>query len=226
MTKTSAAFRFTAGNLWQNGFRVYFWTFTFVDALPAWEASRRFTAFVNHLQKVLGGDWGGVRVVELHKEHGCHYHALINRRLSVDIVRRVSRCYGFGRIHVCVADEGAAGYLAKYLTKQVEGPKTLSGRNARRWASFGLIRRTRVSDVQNESPEWVFRREHKLPFISYVWEGYLRQCWDRGEDVFKAAWFAATRGELGSVMGLVHGKLLPDGMGGLVERFKPCLMPF
>src|ERR1039458_3082986 len=92
MTKTRAAFELTAERLFDGGNDVYFWTFTFSVIHSDWDGSALFREFLNHLRMVLGGDWGGVRVVELHKEHGVHYHALVNRRLAVDIVRRVGSC--------------------------------------------------------------------------------------------------------------------------------------
>ena len=166
-----------------------------------------FSAFLKHLRNVLEGDWGGVRVAELHKEHGVHYHALINRRLSVDVVRRVARCHGIGRIFVEVADNNGAAYLSKYLSKQRAGPLCRSGRRARRWASFGPIRKTRVCDVVNDSPMWVYRRANNLPFLGYRWEGFLNSAWIMGEEVFRAVWFAAKTGREGDVLGLVHGFL-------------------
>ncbi len=201
MTKTVAAFQMTADQLWQPGFRVYFWTFTFTGVNADWENSRRFTKFLHHLQAVLDGDWGGVRVAELHKEHGVHFHALINRRLAVDIVRRVARCYGIGRIFVEVADNnnGTARYLSKYLSKQKKGPLCESGRSMRRWAKFGQVRHVRIRDLVNFSPMWVFRREHKMTFLGYVNEHLLQQAWDRGEDTFIFCYNCLLRDEPGPV---------------------------
>ena len=219
MTKTTAAFLLTADRLFADKTqKVYFWTFTFCVVHDDWEASSYFASFLNHLRKVIGGDWGGVRVVELHRDHGCHYHALINRRLAVDIVRRVARCHAIGRIFVELADADAAAYMGKYLSKQCKGPLTKSGRNARRWAAFGPVARTRVSDLVNDSPEWVYRREHNLPFVSYRYEALLSSCWVRGEVTFRTAWHCAKRGEMGNVLALAHGQLQARGRGEMVER--------
>src|SRR5262245_50167229 len=123
MFKSRIAFQMTAERLFEPGFRVYFWTFTFYELQADYVAMKRFRAFLNHLQKVFKDcKWGGVRVAELHKDHGVHFHALINRRLPVEIVRNVAKCYGMGRIHVKVADKGAAKYLTKYLWKQRQAP--------------------------------------------------------------------------------------------------------
>ena len=181
-----------------------------------------FSAFLNHLRKVTGGDFSGVRVAELHKTHGVHFHALMNRRLDVRLVRRVGHCHGIGRIHVCVADQNgdaAAKYLSKYLSKQRSGPLCESGRRARRWASFGPIKGTRICDLINDSPQWVFRRAERLPFLSYRYEHLLNRCWDYGETVFRTAWYLAKRGEIGDLCGLAQGQLEARGGGLLVERF-------
>jgi hypothetical protein len=216
----------SADKLWQPGFRVYFWTFTFAAVHSDWEAMRMFSAFLNHLRKTIGGDWSGVRVAELHPGgHGVHFHALLDRRLDVHIVRRVGRCYGIGRIHVEVAHgEESVKYLAKYLSKQREGPLCESGRNARRWASFGPIQGTRVSDLVNESPQWVFRREHGFTFLGFRVEPLLNRCWDYGESTFKSAWYAARRGEVETVCQVANGMLESNGVGLLVQPARRALI--
>lgn len=241
MTKTTAAFLLTADRLFQPGEKVFFWTFTFNVIHSDAEGSALFSEFLNHLQKVLKGDWGGVKVAELHKEHGIHFHALINRRLAVDIVRRVARCHGLGRIHVERAwtDEeavrngkkkGAAAYLSKYLTKQQKQPIKLCKdgkiRSLRRWSAFGKIRHTRISDLVNDYPEWIFRRAHNLPFTTYHFEHFLRVCWLRGEQTFKSAYFAAASNDIATVIAAAEGKIVPDGAYGWKQRFRPTLTPF
>jgi hypothetical protein len=228
MTKTAAAFSFTADKLSTPGMRTYFWTFTFQVVQNDWDAMRMFSDFVRHLRMVLPGDWGGVRVAELHKEHGLHFHALINRRLAVQIVRRVARCHGIGRIHVCAAAESAVKYLAKYLWKQVKTGMTKSGRSIRRWASFGQIRKTRVCDVVNESPMWVYRRERGLAFLSYRYEFLLRRLWDYGEDYLRRGWELARDGNIGDLMRLVNGSLVMHGSCEMHEplRVQAFVAPF
>lgn len=254
MTKTAAAFLMTAERLFQPDTKIYFWTFTFNTVHSDQEGSRLFSDFLNHLRKVLGGDWGGVKVAEIHpKGHGIHFHALINRRLAVDIVRRVAKCHGLGRIHVerawadknhpaktktfyywngsawvnsetrTITAKTSSEYLAKYLAKQRKGPVSKSGRSVRRWSTFGPIRKTRVKDLANDSPQWVFRREHNLPFTNYRFEMFLNVCWIRGEDVFKSAWYAAQRGDLATVILAKEGKILPDGQFGWKYRFNQRL---
>lgn len=218
LTKSKAAFLLTAERLFTKKEKVYFWTFTFYHLQSDWDGAQLFSKFLNHLRKTLGGDWGGVRVVELHREHGVHYHALINRRLAVDIVRRIAKYYAIGRIFVEKAHPDAAIYLSKYLTKQRTGPKTQSGRNARRWAAFGPIQKTRISDLVNDSPMWQFRREHRLPFTGYRHEHLLTRAWDFGPTHFKAAWWAARNQRIGDLIALANGTVRVDEIGLLSER--------
>lgn len=188
MTKTKAAFQLTAQGLFERFPRVYMWTVTFACVQSDWEGSKRFSAFLKHLREVVGKGWGGVRVCELHKDHGVHFHMLVTERLAVDLVRRVGRCHGIGRIHVCRARPESGAYLAKYLSKQKEGPRHESGRKMRRWAAFGEVPRVRVSDLVNDRPMWVFRREKNLPFLNYKAEKILERCWDYGTTAFTTAW--------------------------------------
>jgi hypothetical protein len=220
MTKSEAAFSMTAERLWEPGFRVYFWTFTFCVLHSDAEGSRLFSVFLRRLREAIGGDWGGVKVAELHRERGVHFHALVNRRLAVDVVRRVGRCHGIGRVHVCVANKGACGYLSKYLSKRRDGPVHESGRRMRRWSAFGSVVRTRVCDLVNESPMWVFRRAHGLRFTNYRFEALLSRCWEYGEACLRSGWFAWRNGRISDLVSLANGRLVPDGNGGLVERFQ------
>lgn len=211
LTKTKAAFLLTCERLFQAAPRVYFWTFTFSTLHSDWDCAKLFRDFLRHLRKHLGGDWGGVRVAELHKEHGVHYHALINRRLAVDEVRYVASFHGIGRIFVCRARKESSAYLAKYLSKGKEGPLCKSGRRARRWAKFGEIDHVKVSDLENYSPMWVFRRNNHLGFLGYRWEALLSRAWDLGEDTFRMAWELARCEKMSDLMELVLGRFEVTG---------------
>lgn len=192
--KSKVAFQLTASGLFGPYAKVYFWTFTFHVTQTDWVAAELFRRFLWDLRREVDKPgWGGVRVVELHKEHGVHYHALINCRLGVDLVRRVAGRHAIGRVHVEHCNQDAAGYLSKYLSKQREGPLTKTGRNARRWACFGDLRRVRISDLINDSPMWRYRREENLPWLGINAERLLWVCWIRGEECFKSAWFAGKR---------------------------------
>jgi len=93
----------------------------------------------------------GVRVLELHEEHGCHFHVITNRRFPIRKILSMCERYGFGRIdarRVTGAAE-AISYVCKYLSKRRE--RCLKG--ARLWSAFGKIERTRVRDVLVDTPK-------------------------------------------------------------------------
>lgn len=253
LTKTQAAFVFQAQKLFEDHPQLYFWTVTFSTLHADWECAALFRSFLNHLREVMGRTgWGGVRVSELHQEHGVHYHLLVTERLAADLVRRVGRCHGIGWVKVKMVYDikGAIDYLIKYLHKQKEGPKTQPRRkittavwsigfanallivasdyerqrNGRRWASFGDIRRTRVKDVECDSPMWRFRKQHNLPFLTYRAEVILNRAWLMGEASFKSCWFALKRALLRAEEGfqdaikLATEQLFSTTNGLLVER--------
>lgn len=144
LTKTQFAFRCNVELLFERSARVYMWTFTFVEVIPSWWALSAWDKLKTAL-RLYYGRIQGIRVTELHKEHGVHFHVLINKRMSVQAVRRIGARYGFGRIHVTRADVGAGKYLAKYLTKEEALPTA-----GRKWATFGMDG-TRVRDIQVDS---------------------------------------------------------------------------
>lgn len=237
--KSRIAFRMTAERLVETSERTYFWTATFYSVHADWECLKLWRRFLDHLRKVLGGGWGGVRVAELHKDRGVHFHFLINLRVAIDLVRRVGQCYGIGRIDVRrvrrsgYMKEGSvavnvAKYMAKYLSKQKDVPLTESGRRARRWAAFGEVVATRASDIVNESPMWVYRREKGLPFLGYAEEAVLQRCWLFSEDTCKAAWFSMARagGVTGDAAAMAQGCLEVRGVNDWVWREKLCIAAF
>jgi hypothetical protein len=220
MTKTAVAFHMTCDAIFKSSPKVYFWTVTFSELHSDWIRAALFRRFLWDLRRKIGKGWGGVRVCELHKEHGVHYHLLVTARLAVDLVRTIGRCHGIGRVHVCIARPESASYMAKYLRKQKDGPKTEAGRNARRWATFGEVPRTRVRDLVNESPMWVYRRIHDLKFTDYQSEKVLQHCWDRGEMCFHRAWQAINSGNHGDATKLAMGILEKKSRTELVYRQK------
>lgn len=112
--KSQLAFKFNVERMFEaSSSGVYFWTSTFEKVLTVKEASRRWSAFSKEIVRELGVF--GVRVYELHDEHGLHIHWLANRFLPVQIVRRIAQKHGFGRIHVKRAGKWVTDYLAEYL---------------------------------------------------------------------------------------------------------------
>lgn len=242
-TKSQAAFWHQCQNLFEDNRELYFWTVTFYTLHADWECMELFSNFLNHLKKVMGPGWGGIRVAELHENHGVHFHLIITQRLAADIVRRVGRCHGIGRVHVKrIWDaQGAIDYLSKYLAKQKDAPRTKprrkvhaavisfgfahalaviaeereKQRSVRKWATFGDVRRSRVKDMINDSPVWQFRREHNLPFLSFIPdEVILRHAWYTASNThFKSCWFALRQNRVADAILLANEKLRPAGNG-------------
>jgi hypothetical protein len=196
--KSRLAFIANAEKLKKAGGRTYFWTFTFKELHADWECAVMFADFLRELRRQFPGA-KGVRVCELHKSRGVHYHALVDSRLDVRVLRRIGHGFGIGRIHVCVAFESAISYLCKYLWKQCKGPITATGRNARRWSAFGDFVKTRVSDIICESPMWVWRRVRGMTFVGYSGEQLLQKAWLHGKDTFEFCYLALVRGDEGAV---------------------------
>jgi hypothetical protein len=134
MTKSHAAFVFASRTLGKQ--KLFMWTFTFADLLGVKDTRRRW----NHLLTLLVRTWPelqGIRVFEMHKEHGLHVHLLTNRYIRVEQARELALQAGWGRIHVMPMPAEHANYVAKYLSK--ERPECL-----KRWRlSKGLRRNLR-----------------------------------------------------------------------------------
>ena len=157
MTKSKAAFLFASQTLGKQ--RLYLWTFTFKELLAVKETRKRW----NHLLTLLLRQWTnlqGLRVFELHQEHGLHVHLVTNAFIDVNRARELAMKAGWGRIHVARMPSEHAGYLAKYLSK--ERLKCLY--RWRLWAGFGegwewtkvkdVIRETLFSRIYRACKEW------------------------------------------------------------------------
>jgi hypothetical protein len=129
--KTKAAFLLSCRGLAQQG-PIFQWTFTFAEVIAVKIARKRW----NHLLTLLLRSWPmlqGIRVFELHKEHGLHVHVLVNRRIDVIAVRKLAEQAGWGRIHVKQIPARQASYVGKDLTKK----RARCLRGWRLWAPFG-----------------------------------------------------------------------------------------
>jgi hypothetical protein len=162
MTKSKAAFLFASQTLGKQ--RPYLWTFTFKELLAVKETRKRW----NYLLTLLLRTWPelrGLRVFELHKEHGLHVHLVTNQFIDVNRARELATKAGWGRIHVTPMPSEHSGYLAKYLSK--ERPECL--RNWRLWAGFGKgWEWTKVKDVIRES---LFSRVYRARKELRGWAG-------------------------------------------------------
>lgn len=165
MTKSEAAFLLSCDRLAKQG-RVYLWTFTFAEVLDLKATRKRW----NHLLTLIRRRWAGacgLRIFELHDEHGLHVHLLTNKRIDVNQCRELAKRSGWGRIHVMRIPKEKMPYLSKYLSKS--RPKALKG--WRLWAGFGTCWDwSRVANIQLESLHATVARSLK---IAYKWEGNL-----------------------------------------------------
>ena len=146
--KSRAAFEFTVRKMLRQNPRLYFWTFTFREVHSLKRAMELWNEFLTQLKRKL--KFRGVRVLELHEEHGCHFHVLTNRRFAIRRILSLGERYGFGRTDVRLVEDvpGEIAYLCKYLSKR--RPRCL--KRARLWSAFGKIERTRVKDVVLDTP--------------------------------------------------------------------------
>lgn len=158
LNKTQAAFTFSCEKFFEVNPEVYFWTFTFrsvpMDDAYAMEDWHTFQA---RLCREFPWVWG-IRVTELHRSHGIHFHFFINARIAIWHMRRLvygrgflagrNRYTDFGRIQVvkCDKDPRSIAYLSNYLTKQYRIDNWFG--NRRRWATFGGFEGSRCMDIE------------------------------------------------------------------------------
>ena len=145
MTKSKAAFLFATKTLGKES--LYLWTFTFAEVLDIQDTRKRWNHFLT-LMRQRWPELRGLRVFEMHKNHGLHVHLVTNRFIDVNEARPMAHQAGWGRIHVTKIPVERGAYLAKYLSK--ERPPCLKG--WRLWAGFGGWDWTRVKDIIRDSP--------------------------------------------------------------------------
>lgn len=146
-TKSKAAFIMTCNRMFDNWEDIYFWTFTFKDVYEDSRVMKFWADFSNALCRKMGNMLLGVRVVEVHPGgHGLHFHALLNQRVPMWLVRRVGYRFGIGICWVEKCDRGTAFYLAKYLSKEHQ-----LAPGARHWGTIGGFEACRVRDIEVDS---------------------------------------------------------------------------
>ena len=127
MTKSKAAFLFASQTLGRQ--RLYLWTFTFKELLAVKETRRRW----NYLLTLLQRTWPelqGLRVFELHQEHGLHVHLVTNQFIDVNRARELAVTAGWGAL------TGADANRARRLSCEISFKK--SGRSVYIVGAFGL----------------------------------------------------------------------------------------
>jgi len=141
---------------------LYFWTWTFrqVPYTDAW-AMWQYNFFIRKITRAFPL-LKGVRISELHKSHGIHFHALVNTRIPIERLKRLGWPHGFGRVSVQRADMGSIEYLAKYLTKQYRNENDFGRR--RRWGTIGGFPPSSCRHIEYDTP---VMRNHRAMFGSY-----------------------------------------------------------
>src|SRR5437762_7997683 len=119
--KSRSAFEFTVRKMLRQNPKLYFWTFTFREVHSLTEAMGLWNQFLLLLKRKL--QFRGVRVLELHEKHGCHFHVITNKRYAIRKIQEFKERYGFGRIDVREARDTSTAirYLCKYLVKPRPG---------------------------------------------------------------------------------------------------------
>ena len=147
--KSRSAFEFTVRKMLRKNRRLYFWTFTLREVHSLTEAMQLWNQFLTVLKRKV--QFRGVRVLELHEEHGCHFHVITNERFRIEEILPLGQRYGFGRTNVKRVTDAAqaVSYLCKYLSKR----RVRCLKRARLWSAFGKIERTRVRDVLVDTPK-------------------------------------------------------------------------
>jgi len=161
MNKSKAAFLFSAENLAKTG--LYMWTFTFAEVLDIKDTRKRWNHFLT-LMKRRWPDLCGLRVFELHKSHGLHVHLITNRFVDVNECRPMAKKAGWSRVHVQKVSAERAQYLAKYLSKEREP----CFKRWRLWAAFGDWERSKVKDIELDTPR---AKIYRLCKTVLGWEG-------------------------------------------------------
>jgi hypothetical protein len=194
LSRTAAAFTFTAERLAKESPALFFWTFTFKN-VPATDehAMEDWAALMRRVEHHFP-ECQGVRVCELHRSHGIHFHCIVNVRLPIRKLQELMRGSGlltgrnryldFGRMSVTKCDANTIDYLAKYLTKQYRRAHDFARR--RRWGCIGGFKPTRCRDIEydtiaNRNRKSMFGAV-KVPFDVMLMIGTYSDLWGEFAD--------------------------------------------
>lgn len=200
MSPTKLACLLSCRSLAKQG-ALYLWSFTFDRVVPLNDARKKW----NHLLTLLMRNWPrfrGVRVFELHQEHGLHIHLVTNRFIKIGPARELSLRAGWGRVHVQPLPGRHAGYLCKHL--DAKRPACFKG--WRIWAAFGKgWKPTRSRDIVKDS---LFSRCYRA---CKEWKGWLGKANVAGRMAMARRMFLKT---------IEHG--WPDGRGPGGKPYSEC----
>ena len=167
MWKSRIAFEMSAQKLSKESKQLYFWSFTFRSVPFSDDSAMEDCDALNKRLHKRFPDLRGLRVCELHRSHGIHFHCLVNQWVNVNEVRALIRGTGrlngrnryldFGRFTFKKADENAVRYLSKYMTKDYR--KRFGFGRRRRWGAMGGFVPVRKSDLEWDTAETRNRSE-------------------------------------------------------------------
>lgn len=194
LNRTAGAFTFSAERLAQQCQELYFWTFTFKQVPLDDETGMQDWVALHNRMKHHFPWMQGLRVVELHRSHGIHFHALINGRIPIRRLFRMiygsghlvgyNRKLDFGRMTVDRCDLQTISYMAKYLSKQYKKEHNFSGR--RRWGTIGGFAATRCRDIEYDSPTHRNRvlafGDAKVDYASFLMLSHYSLLWGEYAD--------------------------------------------
>lgn len=183
--KSKLALQWSIDQLKKEG-KLRLWTFTLPRCQSISKSCADWSEFCRALVRELG--FSGVRVFELHENHGLHVHCVVNQYYSVSCVRAIARRYGWGRIDVGRCNR-APYYVAKYVSK---GQREGCFYRRRLWAAFGPERKdaVKVKDVETtsgksrsyrhvEREQWLKNERKKGGRLKgIVWSMYCKATWD------------------------------------------------
>lgn len=121
------------------------WTFTFVDAQTVETGSKLWSKALKDLVRY--ENFQGVRVYEMHENHGLHIHAVVNRYYPTKLVRARTERFGFGWPDVERIKSSGFEYVSKYLDKD----RTSAFKRRRVWSCFGGYKGVKVKNIETRS---------------------------------------------------------------------------
>lgn len=194
MSKTAGAFTFSAEKLFNEYAQIYFWTFTFVTTpIDDATAMEDWNMLHGRIKREFKGI-KGLRVCELHRSHGIHFHVFVNVRIPIRRMKQIFRGTGyingknrrldFGRVSVAECNRDTIAYMCKYLTKEYR--QAYSFKHRRRWGTVGGFKPVRVRDVIFEcdatrNREAIFGKA-KCKFATFIMIQHYTALWGKVKD--------------------------------------------
>jgi len=156
-SRTKWAFRCSFESLVQfareNGQELTWWRFSLRENIPHWCSYAAFNGLFRDLRHHYEEDdpLYGIRVCEAQDGKRIHWHAVLNKRIPIELVDRLGERHGMGFSFAkkVTNPQGTIDYMTKYLTKQ----KIPFQSRIRRWGMIGGFDGSRVKDCKYDS-QW------------------------------------------------------------------------